>query len=145
MGWTNYIDDAVRGFGSVADDIAASNAARDLAMGIADDARVAARNVYRNDVAKGLTKELSSKHAMDIMSDGIEQADDFYKNFVAKNGMTPEDASNVLYRMGRGAAHTGNFARDNMGNVINVGMTGMMFAPMATQMLPRSEEEQMYG
>ena len=135
MGWTNYIDDAVRGFGSVADDMIVNQTGQRIKQGIVDRGLELASNI----------PNISADDAMDIMTRAYGESDDFYRNFVAKNGMTPEDAINIPYRIGRGAAHTGNFARDNMGNVINVGMTGMMLAPMAMQMLPRSQEEQIYG
>lgn len=135
MGWTNYIDDAVRGFGSVADDIIVNQTGQRIKQGIVDRGIELASNI----------PNISADDAMDIMAKAYTESDDFYRNFVAKNRMTPEDASNVLYRIGRGAAHTGQFARNNAGTALNLGMNAMFLAPMAMEMLPRSQEEQIYG
>lgn len=135
MGWTNYIDDAVRGFGSVADDIIVNQTGQRIKQGIVDRGIELASNI----------PNISADDAMDIMAKAYTESDDFYRNFVAKNRMTPEDASNVLYRIGRGAAHTGQFARNNAGTALNLGMNAMFLAPMAMQMLPRFQEEQTYG
>jgi hypothetical protein len=135
MAWTNYIDDAVRGFGSVADDIIVNQTGQRIKQGIVDRGVELASNI----------PNISADDAMDIMARAYTESDDFYRNFVAKNGMTPEDAINIPYRIGRGAAHTGQFARNNAGTALNLGMNAMFLAPMAMQMLPRSQEEQMYG
>lgn len=135
MGWTNYIDDVARGFSSVADDIIVNQAGQRIKQGIVDRGIELASNI----------PNISADDAMDIMARAYTESDDFYRNFVAKNSMTPEDAINIPYRIGRGAAHTGNFARNNAGAALNIGMNAMFLAPMAMQMLPRSQEEQMYG
>ena len=125
-----------RGFASVADDMARSQMGRRIGDEYVDYAvKTVANNI----------DELTASQAAQHMAQAQDDAARWYAKFVEPNGQIPVDENEMLYRMGRGAAHTGNFARDNMGNVINVGMTGMMFAPMAMQMLPRSQEEQMYG
>lgn len=125
-----------RGFASVADDIARSQMGKRIGDEYVDDAL---KTIGRN------MNLLSADEAVQYMAEAQDDAARWYAKFVEPNGQIPVDENEILYRIGRGAAHTGQFAKNNMGNVINVGMTGMMFAPMAMQMLPRSQEEQVYG
>lgn len=125
-----------RGFVSVADDIARSQMGQRIGAEYVDDAVKA--------VGRGM-KGISADDAARYMAEAQDDAARWYAKFVKPNGQIPVDENEILYRIGRGAAHTGNFARDNMGNVINIGMTGMMVAPMAMQMLPQSQEEHIYG
>lgn len=125
-----------RGFASVADDIARSQMGKRIGDEYVDYAvKTVANNIDES------TASQAAQHMAQAQGDAAK----WYAKFVEPNGQIPVDENEILYRIGRGAAHTGNFARDNMGNVINVGMTGMMIAPIAMQMLPRSQEEQMYG
>lgn len=124
-----------RGFVSVADDIARSQMGKRIADGIVDEGvSLAAR-----------TSGITADDAMKLMAKAQVESDDFYRNFIAKNGQIPVDENEYLYRIGRGAAHTGNFARNHSGTALNVGMNAMFLAPMAMQMLPQSQEQQQYG
>ena len=124
-----------KGFVSVADDIARSQMGQRIGAEYIDDAMKA--------VGRGM-KGISADYAARYMAEAQDDAARWYAKFVEGAGRVPVDENEMLYRIGRCAAHTCNFARDNMGNVINIGMTGMMVAPMAMQFLPRSQEEQ-YG
>ena len=125
-----------RGFASVADDIARSQMGRQLSQGFVDD--------VAEQVSKNL-HGLDADEAAKIMADAQDDAARWYAKFVERNGQIPVDENEMLYRIGRGAAHTGQFAREHSGTALNLGMNAMFLAPMAMQMLPRSEEEQMYG
>lgn len=124
-----------KGFVSVADDIARSQMGQRIGLEYVDDAVKA--------VGRGM-KSISAEDAARYMAEAQDDAAKWYAKFVQNNGQIPVGESEMLYRMGRGAAHTGNFVRDNAGTAINLGMTGMMLAPMAMQMLPQSQEEQRY-
>lgn len=136
MGWTNYIDDVARGFSSVADDIAHSQMGKRISEEYVDDMLKA---VGRN------MNSLSADEAAQYMAEAQDDAARWYAKFVEPNGQIPDDANEILYRIGRGAAHTGNFARNNAGTALNLGMNAMFLAPMAMQMLPQPQEQQQYG
>lgn len=125
-----------RGFASVADDIAHSQMGRQLSQGFIDD--------VAGQVSRNLPK-FSASEAAEVMAQAQDDAARWYAKFVESNGQIPVDENEILYRIGRGAAHTGQFARNNAGTALNLGMNAMFLAPMAMQMLPRSQEEQMYG
>lgn len=125
-----------RGFASVADDIARSQ----MGKRIGDE--------YVDDVLKTIGRNMTSLSADDAAKYMAEAQDDaarWYAKFVEPNGQIPVDENEILYRIGRGAAHTGQFARNHSGTALNLGMNAMFLAPMAMQMLPRSQEEQIYG
>ena len=125
-----------KGFVSVADDIARSQMGQRIGAEYVDDAVKA--------VGRGM-KGISADDAARYMAEAQDDAARWYAKFVEPNGQIPVDENEILYRMGRGAAHTGQFARNNAGNAAMMGMNAMFLAPMAMQMLPRSQEEQMYG
>jgi len=128
-----------RGFASVADDIARSQMGRRIGDEYVDNAaKAVARELNVNDL-------FTADDAAKYMAEAQEDAAKWYATFVAPNGQIPVDENEILYRIGRGAAHTGQFARNNVGNALNLGVNAMFLAPMAMQMLPRSEEEQYYG
>ncbi len=128
-----------RGFASVADDIARSQMGRRIGEEYVDNAtKAVARELNVNDL-------FTADDAAKYMAEAQEDAARWYATFVAPNGQIPVDENEILYRMGRGVAHTGQFGRKNFGNALNLGVNAMFFAPMAMQMLPRSEEEQYYG
>ena len=136
-----------KGFASVADDIARSQAGQRLYQGMISDADDIARQVYRNDVGKGLTRELSSQHATAIMNDALAEANDFYKAFTAKNGITPDEyiegLNPILYNVGRRAGYTTNVAKQAAPAIaMNAAFMAPMFLPYLMQ--PSQQEEQQY-
>lgn len=125
-----------RGFASVADDIARSQMGKRIGDEYIDDVlKTVGRNMNR----------LSADDAAQYMAEAQDDAARWYAKFVEPNGQIPVDENEILYRIGRGAAHTGQFARNHSGTALNLGMNAMFLAPMAMQMLPRSQEEQIYG
>jgi hypothetical protein len=125
-----------RGFASVADDIARSQMGKRIGDEYVDDVlKTVGRNMNR----------LSADDAAQYMAEAQDDAARWYAKFVEPNGQIPVDENEILYRIGRGAAHTGQFARNHSGTALNLGMNAMFLAPMAMQMLPRSQEEQIYG
>lgn len=125
-----------RGFASVADDIARSQMGKRIGDEYIDDVlKTVGRNINR----------LSADEAAQYMAEAQDDAARWYAKFVEPNGQIPVDENEILYRIGRGAAHTGQFARNHSGTALNLGMNAMFLAPMAMQMLPRSQEEQIYG
>lgn len=125
-----------RGFASVADDIARSQMGKRIGDEYVDDVlKTVGRNMNR----------LSADDAAQYMAEAQDDAARWYAKFVEPNGQIPVDENEILYRIGRGAARTGQFARNHSGTALNLGMNAMFLAPMAMQMLPRSQEEQMYG
>lgn len=127
-----------RGFASVADDIARSQMGRRIGEEYVDNAVKAVLRKFDYD------DSFTANDAARYMAEAQEDAARWYASFVAPNGQIPVGENEILYRIGRGAAHTGQFARNNAGNALNLGVNAMFLAPAAMQMLPRSEEEQYY-
>lgn len=123
-----------RGFASVADDAARAMIGSRIGSQMMDDAVKYVTNF-----------RLSADDAARIMAQAQDEAVKFMDSYAVKS-MPGVDDNAMMYEIGRGAANTGQFIKNNAGTALNTGMTAMYVAPMMMSILPQQEyKEQMYG
>lgn len=130
MGWGNVLK---QGFRSVADDIATSQMGQRISQQYLDDAA---------KLVSSQVPTISADDAASIMAQAQDDAARWYANYTTNVGKVPDDMNSMLYKVGRGAAHTGNVVKQYGPPVaMNAAFAAPMFLPYLMQPSPQGGQQ----